>query len=118
MSEEKIQQEEQKAPPTKEELIKFFQEQIEVKKVQYNLQELNTKLAVARAEEMKALSFIAQLTNPQPQGGEYEGGTPHTITQEDIDNNPELVEQGISVGDEVIIPSAEKPKKERSLKRK
>lgn len=118
MSTENLEQEEQKTPPTKEELIKFFQEQIEVKKVQYELQELNTKLAVARAEEMKALSFIAQMTNPQPQGGEYEGGVPHTITQEDIDNNPELVEQGIKVGDEVLIPNPEKPKKERTLKRK
>lgn len=109
--------EEQKAP-TKEELIQFFQEQIDVKKKQFELQDLNTKLAVARAEEMKALSFIAQLTNPQPQGGEYQGGTPHTITQEDMDNNPELAEQGIKVGDEVLIPNEEAPEPKRSLKKK
>lgn len=116
MSEEKVvPPTEDKNPPTKEELIAFFKEQIEVKKVQYELQELNTKLAVARAEEMKALSFIAQITNPKPEGNEYEGGTPHTITQEDMDNNPELAEQGISVGDEVLIPNAPEPK--RSLKK-
>lgn len=56
--------EEQKAP-TKEEVISFFQEQIEVKRVQLELQELNTALAVGRAEELKALAFIAQLTSPQ-----------------------------------------------------
>lgn len=105
MSEEKLPpQEEQKAPPSKEEVIAFFQEQIDVKKVQYELQELNTKLAVARAEELKALTFIAQMTNPKAQGNEYEGGIPHTITQDDLDNNPDLVDEGIKVGDEVLIP--------------
>jgi hypothetical protein len=86
--------------PTKEELIKFFQEQIDVKKVQFELQELNTKLAVARAEELKALQFVAQITNPQAQ----QQTQPHTVTQEDIDANPELVEAGVKVGDEVLIP--------------
>lgn len=57
-------QEEQKTPPTKEEVISFFQEQIEVKRVQLELQELNTAMAVGRAEELKALSFIAQITSP------------------------------------------------------
>ena len=66
MSTENLEQEEQKAP-SKEEVIAFFQEQIEVKKVQLELQELNTALAVGRAEELKALSFIAQITNPQPE---------------------------------------------------
>lgn len=66
MSTENLEQEEQKAP-TKEEVISFFQEQIEVKKVQLELQEMNTALAVARAEELKALAFIAQITNPQQQ---------------------------------------------------
>lgn len=115
MQEENVQEQQSATPPTKEELIQFFQEQVEVKKVQYELQELNTKLAVARAEELKALSFIAQMTNPQAKGGEYEGGVPHTITQEDMDNNPELAEQGVQVGDEVLIPQA---KEKRSLKKK
>jgi len=59
-------QEEQKVP-SKEEVISFFQEQIEVKKVQLELQEINTALAANRAEELKALAFIAQITNPQQQ---------------------------------------------------
>lgn len=120
MSQENLTQE-QTAPPTKEEIIKFFQEQIDVKKVQFELQDLNTKLAVARAEELKALSFIAQMTNPKPQGGEYEGGTPHTLTEEDLENNPDLKEQGFKAGDEVIIPAQEQeeaPTKKRGLKTK
>lgn len=95
--------EEQKVP-SKEEVIAFLSEQIEVKKVQYELQELNTKLAVARAEELKALQFISQITNPQAQQPQ---GVPYNLTQEDLDNNPELVEAGLKVGDEVL--RAEQP---------
>lgn len=111
MSEENV-KEEQKVP-TKEEIIAFITEQIDVKKVQLELQKLNTGLAAARAEELKALAFISQLTQ---QGGKPEG-TPHTITQEDMDNNPELAEEGIKVGDEVIIPSMPPIEKQRSLKK-
>lgn len=117
MSEQTSAPQEQQAP-TKEELIAFFQEQIDVKKVQAELQELNTKLAALRAEELKALSFIAQITNPDSKNGGYQGGVPHTITEEDLANNPELKEQGIQVGDEVIIPNQEEPKEKRSLKKK
>lgn len=106
-------QEEQKVP-TKDELIAFIKEQVEVKAAQLELQDLNTKLAVARAEELKALSFIAQITQ---QGSGKPEGTPHTITQEDMDNNPELAEEGLSVGDEVIIPSMPPVEKQRSLKK-
>ena len=100
--------EEQKVP-SKEEVVAFLKEQIEVKELQVQLQELNTRLAKGRAEELQALSYVAQITNPQqPQG------TPHTVTEEDLANNPELVEQGVQVGDEVLIP--EEPKK-RNLKK-
>lgn len=58
--------EEQKLP-TKQELIAFFSDQIEVKKYQLELQELNTKLAQNRAEELKALGFIAQMTTEPEQ---------------------------------------------------
>ena len=75
MSTEQVNQEEQKVP-TKEEVVAFFQEQIEVKKVQLELQELNTALAVGRAEELKALAFIAQITNPRPEQPEQEEDEP------------------------------------------
>ena len=71
MSENQNQQEEQKQP-SKEEVIAFFQEQIEVKKVQLELQQLNAQLAVAKAEELKALAFIAQITSPPSQEEEEE----------------------------------------------
>jgi hypothetical protein len=103
--------EEQKVP-SKEEVVAFLQEQIDVKKVQLELQEINTKLASYRAEELKALQFIAQMTNPQPPAD----AEPHTLTQEDMDQNPELAEQGLKVGDEVLIPKESAPKS-RGLKK-
>jgi hypothetical protein len=108
--------EEQKVP-SKEEVILFLQEQIEVKEVQLKLQEINTKLASYRAEELKALQFIAQMTNPQPPAN----AVPHTITQEDLDANPELAGQGFKVGDEVLMEPETKEevsKPERGLKKK
>jgi hypothetical protein len=103
--------EEQKVP-SKEEVVAFLQEQIDVKKVQLELQELNTRLAVGRAEELKALQFIGQMTNPQPPAD----AVPHTLTQEDMDENPELAEQGLNVGDEVLVPKESAPKS-RGLKK-
>lgn len=111
---EQVNNQVEQTPPSKEEIIKFFQEQIDVKKVQLELQELNTKLAVGRAEELKALSFIGQITNPQAQ----QNTEPHIVTQEDIDANPELVEAGVKVGDEVLIPKQEVPTQEASKTRK
>jgi hypothetical protein len=99
--------EEQKVP-SKEEIVAFLKEQIEVKELQAQLQELNTRLAKGRAEELQALNFIGNMTNPQEQG------VPHTITEEDLANNPDLVEQGVQVGDEVLIPGEQK---KRTLKK-
>jgi hypothetical protein len=104
--------EEQKAP-SKEEIIAFLNEQLDVKSAQLKLQILNADLAEGRARELKALQFIAQMTNPQPPADAVK----HNLTQEDIDENPELVEQGFSVGDEVLIPK-EQAAKQRSLKKK
>ena len=70
MSTENVQEQQEATAPTKEEVIAFFTEQIEVKKVQLELQELNTALAVGRAEELKALAFIAQITTPPSQNEE------------------------------------------------
>lgn len=85
--------------PSKEEVMAFMQEQIDVKTRQLDLQKINADLAEARARELKALQFIAQMTNPTPPPD----AIPHNLTQEDMDENPELVEQGFKVGDEVLV---------------
>jgi hypothetical protein len=99
MSEQKL--------PSKEEMIAFLTEQVEVKEAQYKLQELNTKLAVAKAEELKALQFIAQMTNPQAPPNAKR----HVLTEEDFEQHPTLTEQGFKVGDEVMV-ATEEPSKE------
>lgn len=35
------------------------------------------------------------------------------LTQEDLDNNPELIDQGLKVGDEIDIPDEEVPSEEK-----
>lgn len=116
MAKEKNQPETQEEPsiPTREEIVQFLKEQIEVKTLQLQLQELVTAISEAKLEEVKALAMMGQITSPQPTGAEYGGGTPHTVTKEDMEANPELKEMGIKEGDEVIIPA---PEKTRSLKK-
>jgi hypothetical protein len=58
--------EEQKTP-TIDELIDHLQEQIRLAEVRSKLQTLNTQIAKERAEELNALVFIAQVTNPKEQ---------------------------------------------------
>ncbi len=58
------QTEETKTQPTKEEFIAHLKEQIELAEVRATLQSLNTRIAKDRAEELQALVFIAQVTNP------------------------------------------------------
>lgn len=102
--------------PSKEEIMAFMLEQIEVKKMQVELQKLNTELAVQKAEELKALHFIGQITNPQPP----DDAVPHTLTQQDIDENPQLSAQGLKAGDEVLVPkemAEESAKEKRNLKK-
>lgn len=101
MSEQKV--------PTKEEILAFLAEQIEVKSKQLELQEISTKLAVHRAEELKALSFIGQMTNPS-------APEPHILTEEDLEQHPELTEAGYKAGDEVMV-AKEEPTKQRTLKK-
>lgn len=99
--------------PSKEEIIAFLKEQIEVKSLQVDLQKLNTEFAIAKAEELKALSFVAQMNNPQPNSKSYEGGVHHKLTQDDLDANPEFAENGLKVGDEVVFPNDLSPEEEK-----
>lgn len=99
---------EQTTPPSRQEVIDFLKESIELAQYRSELQKLNTQIAVDRSEELKALVFIGQVTNPKSQDLEN-----HIVTQEDIDNNPELTENGINPGDEIQIPVDVKRKLKR-----
>lgn len=66
--------------PTKEELVAFLNESLEIAELRAKLQNYNTQIAVGRAEELKALVFIAQLTNPKEQP-EQESGDDFDVDQ-------------------------------------
>jgi hypothetical protein len=102
------QEQEAQRVPTKEEIISMLKDQIDVRELQAKLAQLNADIAVAKAKELEALSFIGRTTQG---GGQTPPGNVHTITQQDLDNNPELVDEGLKVGDQVIIPTEEEVKK-------
>lgn len=52
--------------PTKEEVVAFYQEQIEVKQLQVKLQRLNAKFMQAKADELQAIAFIGQMRGQAP----------------------------------------------------
>ncbi len=103
-----LQEEQERKEPTKEEVILFLNESLEIAELRAKLQSFNTQIAVGRAEELKALMFIGQITNPKPQDLED-----HIITEEDISNNPDLAQAGAKVGDKVQIPTDVKRKLKR-----
>ncbi len=56
------QTQQENAAPTKEETIAHMNEQIEIMELRVKLQELHAANAMARAEELKAIAFMSQLT--------------------------------------------------------
>ncbi len=52
----------QQETPTKEQIIAHMNEQIEIMELRVKLQELHAANAMARAEELKAIAFMSQLT--------------------------------------------------------
>ena len=112
--------------PDREKIIEWMNGQIEFKEIQLKLQELDTKIAVTKAEYMKAMYTIAQISNPQQNHQGSPELSEHTLTEEDLQANPDLVEQGFKVGDIVGIPKMEEeapmeeekaPAKKRTLKK-
>lgn len=99
-------QTEEKKAPTKAEVLNFYKEQIEVAKLRKELAEIVCITAEFDARRVEAIArqahFSAAGQQQSPQGMP-EGVIPHTVTQEDLDANPELADQGIKVGDVVGI---------------
>jgi hypothetical protein len=75
MSVEQEVQDESKAP-SREEMIKFYTDQIELKELQVKLQELNTAFIKAKAEEIQATAFIGQMMSPQEDEESEEDNAP------------------------------------------
>lgn len=106
----------EKKVPTKAEVLAFYKEQIEVAKLRRDLAEIVAQTAEFDARRVEAIAKQAHFTAPQgggaPQGPDQfpEGVVQHTVTQEDLDANPELAGQGIKVGD--IVGITERPQPE------
>lgn len=83
MSEQETELQEQKVP-TREEMIKFYTDQIELKQLQVQLQELNTAFLKAKSEEIQITAFIGEMMSARPDedGEEEEDNTPLQQPQE------------------------------------
>ena len=107
----------EKKVPTKAEVLAFYKEQIEVATLRRDLAGIIAQTAEFDARRIEAIAKQAHFSGPQaPQTNSQEmpeGIIPHTVTQEDLDNNPELMEQGIKVGD--VVGITEKPELEEQM---
>ena len=56
-------------------------------------------------------------TQPGQKSAQPEGH-PHTLTQEDLDNNPDLASGGFMVGDDIMIPTQPEEAPVKKLKKK
>jgi HK97 family phage prohead protease len=65
--------------------------------------EFNDKGEIIKSELLE-VSAVSVPANPQAQ---FEKSIKHTVTEEDLKNNPELAKQGVQVGDEIEIPEVE-----------
>ena len=90
--------------PSKEKIISWYKEQIEVATLRRDLSALQAEIAKNDAQRTQATILMAQMQDPVSQN-EVE----HVITQEDLDVNPELVENGIKVGDKILVNNPKTP---------
>lgn len=84
--------------PSKEQIIKWYTEQIEVATLRRDLSVLQMEIAKNDAQRTQATILMAQMQTPTSQN-EVE----HVVTQEDLDANPELVENNVKVGDKILV---------------
>lgn len=81
-----------------------------LKRLQVEFQKLNTDFIELRVREMEAVTkmqliqFEQQKAEMEQQKFQKENVVEHTITEEDLKNNPEMVGAGIKVGQVIGIP--------------
>lgn len=88
--------------PTQEQMIANINKQIKLKKLQVELQILNTSMAMQKVLEIEALIKLDNMKPGIPQ--EDPNLVQHTVTQNDIDTIPEFKAQGFEVGNVIGIP--------------
>lgn len=93
--------------PTREQVLKFYAEQIEIASLRRDLSEalaITAEFDARRAEAIAKQAHFSAPRGPQTPVEEMpEGMVEHVVTEDDMQNNPELAEQGIKVGDVIGI---------------
>jgi hypothetical protein len=104
--------------PNKEQVLVWMKEQIDFKTVQLEMQELDTKIALSKFQQMEALYKISMLTSTEEEATTA-AAKEHIITEEDMEAHPHLTEMGYKVGD--VYTGAKKqttkPSNVKTLKR-
>lgn len=104
--------------PSKDQIVSWYKEQIEIATLRRDLTALQAEIAKNEAQRVQATVLMAQMQNPAASANEVE----HIVTQEDLDNNPELAENGVKVGDKILVSNGSSPeppveKEEKKLKK-
>jgi hypothetical protein len=84
--------------PSREQIIGWYKEQIEVATLRRDLSSLQMEIAKNDAQRLQATVLMAQMQNPSS-----ENEVEHVVTQEDLDANPELIDNGVKVGDTILV---------------
>lgn len=98
------------AAPTQQQQEQSLKKLMPLKRLQVELQNLNTTFAELKVREHEAVAKLQQFEQAQfeaekaQQEFQMNNIVKHTVSQEDIDLNPEMVEAGIKVGQEIGIP--------------
>lgn len=92
--------------PSQQDQIKHLKEQMPLKRLQVELQRLNTDFVELKVREFEAINRLQQIDQIQKdaENDMMRDIIKHVVTQEDLDINPELAQANITVGQEIGIP--------------
>ena len=89
-----------KEMPSKEQVLAFYKEQIEVNSVRRDLAKINAEIA---RHEFKRFEYTVALAQLSSNSKKADNVQQHVVTEEDLENNPELASNGVKVGDTINI---------------
>lgn len=93
--------EEQEMTPAQ--VLSKLKANLPLRRAQVEMQELNTRMVHLRVQELEAMAKLQQFQAEQSRMAQ-ESIVEYVITEQDIKNNPEMLEQGIKVGQTIGIP--------------
>lgn len=96
--------------PTVQDQIKYLKDQMPLKRLQVELQRLNTDFVELKVREFEAISKLQTIEHGQKSSQEEQDlyirdhVIQHTVTDEDLEVNPDLAKAGIVSGQTIGIP--------------